>query len=1110
MNFSAMKKWRPVFLSIPLSFLLLCCTEGEEDRKLFSLLSSKRTGIDFENKLEYSGTLNPIIFHSFYNGGVAAGDINNDGLPDLFFCGNLQPNRLYLNLGNLRFQDITISAGFFSDKIWSSGATFADVNGDGLLDLFVSISADFSVGWRSNELYINNGNLTFTEKSAAYNLTNLGFSTHAAFFDYDRDGDLDCYLLGNSGNSNANYYGIKGQRNILNQKGGNKLLRNDDGKFVNVTADAKIYGSAIGYGLGVTISDLNKDGWPDIYVSNDYFEKDYLYINKKNGTFEESLEKYIREISYFSMGADAADINNDSYPEIFVTDMLPELEGRIKAKTSFENYEKYQANVANGYYHQFLRNTLQLNLGPGFYDENGNPEVYFSEVSRLSGIHATDWSWSSLITDLDNDGWKDIYVSNGMAKDVTDQDFIQFIASDSLQRSMTQAQSFKKIIDLLPSQPLANYVFKNNGDLTFVNKASEWGLDQPVFSNGSVYADLDNDGDMDLVTNNINSPASVYVNNANELYQNTYLKILLKGDSLNRFAIGAKVTLYAQGKVFYQEVNPTRGFMSCVDARPNFGLGNLRSVDSLLVEWPNGKSSSMANVVSNQTITLDVENAKQSQSKKIPVSTTILKKVTGHDIPFNFVHEEKYTDFYDNRLFFYMTSARAPYLSVDDVNGDGKSDVFISGNEIQSSQLLIQNSSTLFQRKPSFESSNCKETESLFFDADNDGDKDLYVCHSGGQIIVDSTKLQDRLYFNDGKGNLKVRENSLPSFFTLSSCVAAADFDGDGDSDLFVGSRMKRNNYGYPANGLILQNDGKGNFKNVTEVVAPELFGIGMITDAAWIDIDNDKKFDLAICGEYMPITILKSDGRLLTNITTTIGLNKTSGWWNEIFVTDVNDDGYKDIIAGNHGLNSRFKASPEKPITLYVNDFDNNSSTEAIVCTYNGNIQYPMALRHDLVVSLPFLKKKFLNYENYKEKTMADIFSKELISTSYKADAYELRTGIFLNDKNGKFNFRPLPTEAQFSPVFGIASDDFDHDGRTDLILGGNFYQAKPEVGINDASYGTYLKGDGNGGFNFVPAVQSGLFVRGAVRDIKSIDVNGKKMLIVSRNNGDVEFFKY
>ena len=1069
---------------------------------LFSLLDSTTTGIRFANNVPYTDTLNVYTFRNFYNGGgVGAGDINNDGLPDLFFCGNLSSNKLYINKGNFQFEDITEKSGLATADIWSTGVTFADINGDGLLDIYICKSGDFTTQHRSNALYINNGNLTFTESAAKYGLDNLGLSTHAVFFDYDRDGDLDCYLLNNSFKSVGNFDLIKDQRKISDSLGGNKLYRNDNGHFKDVTAIAGIYSSKIGFGLGVTIADVNKDGWPDMYISNDFFERDYLYINNKNGSFTEQIETSIHELSLNAMGADIADMNNDGFPDIYVTDMFPDIESRVKSKANFEKWDKYQANLQAGYYHQFVRNTLQLNNGRNS----------FSEIGRLAGTDATDWSWGALITDFNNDGLKDIFVANGIYKDLTDQDYIQYTANpDEIRKilSNNRTSGIKTLIDLMPSNALSNYAYSNNGDLTFTNKALEWGLATPSFSNGSSYVDLDNDGDLDLVVNNVNMPAFVYRNNSVQQHpENKFLKVSLEGVGMNRFGIGAKVTVYYDHTLSYQEAMPMRGFESTVDNRLNFGLGKATKIDSVKVEWTDDKVQVLLNVGLNQQIVVKQTDAvKRTKIVETPVKTLFTASASNEGI--DFVHKEnEYSDFNRDKITFHMLSTAGPSMTKGDVNGDGLEDFYIGGAMDQAGALYIQNAAGKFKRsneKLWEADKGSEDVDAVFFDADGDGDQDLFVCSGGSEFSVNSTELISRLYFNDGKGNFTKSTQLLPSssVFESASCVSAADYDKDGDIDLFLGVRLKIGQYGYSAKSYLLENNGKGVFADVTQKVAPAFLQAGMVTDAKWFDYDRDGRMDLVMAGEYMPIRIFHNTNKGFEEITKAAGLDNSNGWWNRLEIADVNGDGYADIVAGNHGLNSRFKASVEKPVCMYVSDFDENGTSEQVITTYNGKEAYPLALRHDIVEVLPYLKKKYLKYESYKEQKIEDVFTKGQLAKTTKLEAKELRSSVIMNKGNGTFSIKALPTEAQFSPVYGVAVSDYDGDGKQDILLGGNFYESKPEVGIYDASYGMLLKGDGKGNFTKVPEKQSGIVIKGAVRGILGIKVGKKNVFLVSKNN--------
>jgi hypothetical protein len=1067
---------------------------------------------------------------------VAIGDINNDQLPDLFFCSNQQSNKLYLNKGNWQFEDITESAGLATQGIWSTGVTMADVNGDGWLDIYVCKSGNPDGQHRSNELFINNGTSPdgwrggFTEKAHEYGLDNHGLSTHAAFFDYDNDGDLDCYLLNNSIRSVGNYDLIKDQRNIPDTAGGNKLFRNDsspstgggrgEAHFIDVTAAAGIYSSSIGFGLGVTIADINKDGWADIYVSNDFFEKDYLYINRHNGRFEESLEKYIREISLNSMGADVADINNDGYPEVYVTDMLPEDEGRLKTKTTFENWDKYRANEQSGYYRQFIRNVLQLNNGPSFTHAGVADWAGMSEIGRMAGVCATDWSWGALITDLDNDGYKDIFVANGIYKDITDQDYIQYTASayTGIRQQIINKEKniITRLVDLIPSHAIPNYAYSNNGNLTFTNKAAAWGLDEPGFSNGAAYGDLDNDGDLDLVINNVNSPCFMYRNNSEELHpENKFLKVILKGEGKNRFGIGAQVTVHYNHTLAYQEQMPMRGFESTVDNRLNFGLGGASKIDSLVVVWPDGRRHILHDVAMDQQIIIEQSTAGENCQPAKMLEKALLHEIAATKTGIDFIHKENdFTDFDRDRLIFQMLSREGPRMAKGDVNKDGREDIYICGAKDQPGALFVQQANGRFIKGDAavFEKDKTSEdTDALFFDADGDGDEDLYVCSGGNEFSANSTALIDRLYLNNGKGGFSKSPQVLPSYiFENSSCVRAADYDQDGDMDLFVGVRLKPFAYGNPCKGYMLQNNGKGIFTDVTDLMAPDLKAAGMITDAQWLDYDRDGKTDLVVTGEYMPVTMYHNVGGKLKEVSGVAGLHKSNGWWNRLIVADVNDDGYPDLVAGNHGLNSRFKASLQKPVRMYASDFDGSGIIKQVVSCYNGDNAYPMALRHDLVSVLPYLKNKYLKYESYKLQRMEDIFTKEQLDKAVKLQAYEFCSCLFINNGHGGFIRNALPTAAQLSPMYGIAIADVDGDGKKDILMGGNFYQSKPEAGIYDASFGVLLKGDGTGHFTAMTSQQSSIQIKGAVRDIITLKAGKKKLMLFACNDSEMKCYEY
>ena len=1093
-----------------LCIIFYACGGKHDQIQLFNLLPSDSTGIDFSNDLRHTAEFNMYTYRNFYNGGgVGMGDINNDGLVDLFFCGNMVDNKLYLNKGGFYFEDITEKAGVASASIWSTGVSFVDLNADGWLDIYVCKSGKPGGEKRHNELFINNKDLTFSEQARQYGIDDEGLSSHAAFFDYDKDGDLDLYLLNNSFRSVGGYDMRPGLREIRDTLGGNKLYRNntvetggnlpeDKYVFEDISEYAGIYGSNIGFGLGVTIGDIDRDGWQDIYVSNDFFERDYLYMNQKDGTFKENLTHQIREISMGSMGADMADINNDGLPEIFVTEMLPKSDARYKTKTVFENWDKYQLAVESGYHHQFGRNVLQLN--------NGNHT--FSEIGRLANVEASDWSWSALVADFDNDGFKDIYISNGIYKDLLDQDYINFYSNDpAIIQGIRDRDSSAvlTLIDRIPSQPIANFAFRNNGDLSFSEKTGNWGLDHPSYSNGSAYGDLDNDGDLDLVVNNCNMPAFIFRNNSEKIDSNRFLQISLKGTGQNKFALGTQVTIRVGQREYYQELSPMRGFQSCIDYKLTFGLNGSKSVDEVKIVWPDNRVTIEKNVPAGQHLAYRQEDATGTQHYLLRDTITLLEPVP--DFPLRFGHKEnQFVDFDRDRLIFHMLSSEGPKMCSGDVNNDGLIDIYIGGASGQPGHLFIQSKNGSFtpsQQSQLQQDQRSEDTDAAFFDAEGDGDLDLYVTSGGTEFIRGHNALKDRLYLNDGDGNFTMVTQAFDVVVAeSSSCVAPADFDHDGDIDLFVGTRVLPAVYGVPVSGYLWENNGEGKFENVTDKKAPGLRQIGLITDGQWMDIDGDGFEDLVVVGEWMPISIFKNTGTRLSKITEGTGLENDHGLWNTLEIADLDNDGDPDLIVGNHGLNTRLKATKEKPLTLYVNDFDGNKTAEQIITMYHGEQSYPLTLRNDLVMQMPGLKKKYLYFSDYQDKTIEEILPKKTLETAAKVKVGNTASSVAWNDGNGVFDLVNLPTEAQFAPIFAMLATDIDQDNYTDILLGGNFYRAKPEIGKYDASYGLLLKGNQDRSFTPVHASLSGINIAGEIKDIMQMQWQHESVILVARNN--------
>jgi len=1077
--------------------ILSACSKSKED-KLFELIPTQKSNITFNNTLDYTEELNPYTYRNFYNGGgVAIGDFNNDSLQDIFFTGNLVSNKLYLNRGELYFDDITEQSGLMSSGVWSTGVSVVDINSDGYLDIYVCKSGPPGGERRYNELFINNGDLTFTERAKEYGLDNEGLSTHAAFFDFDKDGDLDCYLLNNTIRSiGIGIDLVKDLRLNISDKG-NKFLRNDNGKFVDISNEAGIFTSEIGFGLGVTIGDLNLDGWQDMYISNDFFEKDYLYINNQDGTFKESIEEYLTEISMGSMGADMADINNDSYPEIFVSEMLPERHDRRVSKAVFDSWDKYQLSISQGYFNQFNRNVLQLN----------NADGSFSEISRITGVDATDWSWGALIFDMDNDGLKDIFVANGIYKDLLDQDYVNFLANPSIISNMikSEREPIKKLIDMIPTESVGNYAYKNNGDLSFSDVSSQFGLDMPSFSNGSAYSDLDNDGDLDLIINNVNMPASIYRNNS----KNNWVSFSFNSNGSNTYGIGNKLYVYVNGDVQYQELSPMRGFQSSVDYRLYFGLDTIKYIDSVKVLWNNGLESSIKNLSSNTHYVIDDKSASVNKKKLLIGSGK--KLLTNKNIEIDFSHlENEFVDFDRERLLFKMNSNEGPCVCVDDFNGDGLDDFFVGSAKGSVSSLFFQTGDTFTKYSETFLSDiDSEDVDCISGDFNGDGLVDLIVSSGGSEYSNFSPELRDRLYINLDGDNFKKEEKAFSELkkFESTSTVSAYDIDQDGDLDLFLGTRLNTGSYGTKTENYILLNDGNGVFKDASEGYLGENKLMGMVTGSEFVDIDLDGIDELIVVGEWMPIGVYKINKGKLINISSDLGLEKSNGLYNTLEVV-INKDSFPDIIIGNHGLNSFFNASEEYPLTMYVNDFDGNGRNEQILGMYYGDDLYPVVQLKDLWMQIPSLKKQFLKFENYKNKKMEELFPKEIIDETEKIFVYNLAS-VYLKNKNGKeLILNNLPFDAQISTVNSILVDDFNNDNVKDFIIGGNSTKIKPEYGINNANFSKMFIGTKEG-FYPLKSEDSGLKIYGEIRDIQKLKHKEIINYIFAINNSNLKFYE-
>lgn len=1105
-------------LMVALTLVTACNNGGKtastqnpvERNTLFSLLPSDSTGIDFINTVENQKDFNIFKYRNFYNGGgVAIGDINNDGLADIYLSGNMAPNKLYLNKGDFKFEDISAAAGVEGNKPWSTGVVMVDINADGYLDIYVSNAGNMEGNNHDNDLYINNGDLTFSEQAEAYNLAKTGFSTHASFFDYDKDGDLDAYILNNS-NIPVSSLGYAEQREVRAQdwegvpdifKGvGDMLLRNDGGVFVDVSEEAGIYGSLIGFGLGVMITDINKDLYPDIYVSNDFYERDYLYINNRDGTFSEEIKTWTSHLSLSAMGIDMADINNDGHAEIFITDMLPEADERVKSVMEFEGYNVFKLKQSKDFYQQYIQNTLQLNNGNGT----------FSEVAYYSGVDATDWSWAGLLFDMDNDGLRDIYVTNGVNHDLTDLDFVDFFANEIIQRmALTgKKESIDSIINKMPVKPQPNYAYRNNGDITFSNANKEWGFELPSLSNGAAYGDLDNDGDLDLVVNNVNMQAFVYRNNTSQHTDHSYIKLCFEGPEKNPFAVGTSVLLYYDDNTVLQELIPSRGFQSSMDYVMTIGLGKAMRIDSLRVIWPDDRTEKRVQLDANQTLKL--KHSEAAETYKIPAKkkgSPMLKELDNNAL---LAHRENaYNDFDYEGLIYKLLSQEGPALAIADINGDGHEDIFTGGANGQSGTLYRHSGNGRLQptRQPALEAdARYEDTAAAFLDVDGDGDMDLLVG-SGGNQMGEEIMYRNRLYLNNGTGLFSRSPQELPATFKNTSTIVPGDFDGDGDTDVFIGSRSIVATYGADPNHLFLENNGDGTFTDATERLAYDLKNAGMVTDAIWADMDGDGRDDLVTVSDWGTPKIFKNSGRRLAFQESS--LDSLHGWWNVLEAADLDNDGDLDLVLGNQGANLHYKPSWDKPMTLWVNDFDNNGTIEQIVTLHEDGADYPLHQKKELTTQMVELKKQNLKASEYASKSIRELFPPEILGNSIIRKAAVSESVVAINDGGGRFTVKKLPPRAQLSCICGISCTDINNDGYIDLILGGNNFEFKPQYSRLDANYGNVLLGGEGMEFRWQDYDTSGFMVRDEIKHLKRFkDKQGKAFIFAAINDQKPKIF--
>ncbi len=1091
-----------IYFLICVALLSACHPLADKQPAVFEVLDSSKTGLTFSNKLTPTQQFNMFKYMYFYNGGgVGTGDFNNDGLIDVFMSANQGNNKLYLNKGALTFKDVTTEAQIPQDSAWSTGVSVVDINNDGLLDIYVCRVGQYETLHGHNQLLIckgidKNGVPFYKDEAKEYGLDFSGFSTQAVFVDYDMDGDLDVFLLNHSVHRNGSFAPRANFMGTYDPLSGDRIYRNDGNKFTDVTKQSGINSSAISYGLGVAVADINLDGYPDLYVGNDFHENDYLYINQKNGTFKEEINDHIMHTSQFSMGVDVADINNDGYPEIISMDMLPSDPYILKRSLGEDEYDLFQYKIGAGYNYQYTRNNLQLNRRNGM----------FSEIGLYSGIYATDWSWAPLWMDFDNDGLKDLFISNGIPKRMNEMDYVNFISDRAIQSKIASNSMGEKdmaLVNKFPEIKIPNKLFKNNGNLTFSDMDGLIDNNKPTYSNGAVYADFDNDGDLDILVNNINEAVTLYKNKSNDKKDKAFVEIKLKGPAKNINAIGAKVVIYANGGIRTYEKNPVRGFQSSMEGPIHIGLDKAK-VDSAFLIWPDNTCQTMQ--LTGEKANLGYIYAKglpvfdyTKITKYWPQLTKPMTDITAQ-VSLIYKHQENvFPEFDREPLMPHMVSTEGPALAVADINHDGLEDVFIGASRDKKSVVFLQQATGKFIKssQPAIEAdSSFEDIDATWVDVNNDGNIDLLVASGGNEFFGPDPHLQPRAYLNNGKGKFTKSDHAFDNVYLNASCIVPYDFNGDGAVDLFIGGRTVPSEYGKSPRSYLLQNDGKGHFTDITITHAKDLLDVGMVTQAIWFDIDKDGDKDLIICTEWNGIYAYINDHGNFTRKT----LTDKKGWWNFVLPVDIDNDGDIDLIAGNLGLNSRLKASDKEPVKLYYNDFDDNGRKEQVLTYFLQGREIPFANKDELQRQLPTLKKKFLYAEDFAKADLAKIFTSEKLDKAELLTANYFSNALLINQGNLNFTVQALPWQAQLSPYRDAVVIDANHDNLPDILLVGNYYNNNIQMGRYDADFGTILLNKGNGNFS-VESI-NGLQIKGEVRHIRKIIINKKEAYILARNN--------